>query len=206
MVRRLHGLDELHGPRDRFVLFGPVCRGPLRRRQCRPRSRYRRGRLTQQECSAKIRQFNRGPCVGLPLSRTVPHREQSGFPTPQSSGHERMRASLASARSAESWSSANWRMVSNIENRVRARRIGQRPTVTCGPGNRGDPRPRTHRTGPPTALSALQVEPPCEHRTPCQQGLFGIIEQVIGPLDGMAQRLVASRVRAATRRAAGTGR
>ena len=38
---------------------------------------------------------------------------------------------------------------------------------------------------------ALEVESPGEDRTPFQQCLFGVVEQVVGPCYGMTQRLVA---------------
>ena len=36
-----------------------------------------------------------------------------------------------------------------------------------------------------------EVEPSGEYRTPCQQRLFGVVEQVMGPLHRMTQCLVA---------------
>jgi hypothetical protein len=37
----------------------------------------------------------------------------------------------------------------------------------------------------------LEVESPGEHRTPLQQRLFRLVEQVIGPRDGVAQGVMA---------------
>ena len=37
----------------------------------------------------------------------------------------------------------------------------------------------------------VQVEPTGEHRTPIEQRLFPVVEQVVGPSDGVAQRVVA---------------
>ena len=44
---------------------------------------------------------------------------------------------------------------------------------------------------PATAHGARQIESAGEHRTPCQQRLLGVVEQVVGPLHGVAQRLMA---------------
>ena len=38
--------------------------------------------------------------------------------------------------------------------------------------------------------SAFKVETAREHRTPCQQFHFGVVEQVVGPRHRMAQRMV----------------
>ena len=41
------------------------------------------------------------------------------------------------------------------------------------------------------AQRALQIESTGEHRTPIQQRLFGVVEQVVGPRNGVAQSVVA---------------
>jgi hypothetical protein len=108
MVDRAGGLDELLGPGYRLVIVDPKAEerrvggegggdiqvapvgGPPKR-------------------GAQIGQLHAEPPVGLPLPGAVPQSEDVGFAPGQ----------VAGAPLATSCSSANWRIVSSIENRVR---------------------------------------------------------------------------------------
>ena len=117
MVDGAGGLDELFGPGYRLIIFDQtaeerrvggdgggdvqvaVVGGPPKR-------------------GAQIGQLDGEPVVRLPLSGAVPQGQDVGFAPGEVAGSARLRTSVASPR-ATSCSSANWRIVSSIENRVR---------------------------------------------------------------------------------------
>ena len=73
-----------------------------------------------------------------------------------------------------------------------APKTGRRPAATCAPGHRADPGWRNRRViGSGTAQALCEVESAGEHRTPLQQRLFRVVEQVVGPRHRVAQRVVA---------------
>ena len=73
--------------------------------------------------------------------------------------------------------------------------IGRRRAVTCAPARRADRGWRSRRSHRirPTAQALCEVEPTGEHRIPVQQGLLRVVEQVIGPLHGVAQCVMVFR-------------
>ena len=67
---------------------------------------------------------------------------------------------------------------------------GRRPEATCAPAHRADPGWRTRRRNRPPQHAPARSKPPANTEHACQQRLFGVIEQVVGPLHRVAQRLV----------------
>ena len=111
------GLDQLFGPGDRFVSFDETAE--------QPRVRGDGGGDVEvtvvggpPERGAQIGQLGGEPVVRLPLAGAVPQRHDVGFAPGEVAG---MRGPDLSRPSppATSCSSANWRIVSSIENRVR---------------------------------------------------------------------------------------
>ena len=142
------------------------------------------------ERGAQVRQLDGEPRVGLAAVADCPTAPARRLPAPRSSGHARCGSSSA-APVCTSCSSANWRMVSSIENRVRsadrsATNSDLRTRASSRSSDRelivGARRPRRHpaRSNPPANTEHL-----------ASKRLFGIVEQVVGPLHGVAQRLVA---------------
>ena len=183
-------LDELFGPRDWFVILSQKAE------PCRVRGD--RGGDIQiavvgcpAECGAQIGQFDSEPVVGLTLAGAVPQGQDVGFPSGEVA---------ASARPA-SRSPRHWRRVVPrrtggsfpASNTGSAPMTGRRPAATCAPAHPADPGWRSRRGVWESryGAGALQVESTGEHRTPIQQRLFRVVEEVVGPRDGVAQGLVA---------------
>ena len=181
-------LDELLGPRDGLELFDPITE------EFRVYGDGGRGvEVTvvggPPEGGAQVGQLDGEPGIGLDVAGDCPTGQARRLRGLRSNGRARSRAPRPRPV-ATSCSSANWRIVSNIENRVRpdersattsdlrtkAIEQVQRGEIVAGAG---------HRAG------AGQVETAGEHRTPCQQVLFGVVEQVVRPLHSMAQGMVA---------------
>ena len=116
MVDSPGGLDELFGPRYRLVILCAEAEEPRIRRDGGGGVEVvvfggppKRG--------AQIGEFGGEPVVRLPLPGAVPQDQDVGF-TPGEVASMGGPTSVASPP-ATSCSSANWRIVSNIENRVR---------------------------------------------------------------------------------------
>ena len=110
------GFDEFFGPGDRLIVFDPEAE--------EPRVGGDGGGGVEvavvggpPERGAQVGQLDGEPVVGLPLSGAVPQGQDVGF-TPGEVAGMRGPDLVASPR-ATSCSSANWRIVSSIENRVR---------------------------------------------------------------------------------------
>ena len=129
------------------------------------------------------------PCRMPRVVADCPTARGRRLPARRSSGHARCGLSSASPV-ATSCSSANWRIVSSIENRVR---VDDRSATTSDLRTSASSRSRVANSSPvpATAHAPVEVESAGEHRTSCQQGLFGVIEQVVRPLHRMAQGLMA---------------
>ena len=116
MVDGAGGLDQLFGPGYRLVVLDQKAE--------QPRVGGDGGGDIEvalvggpPKRGAQIGQLGGEPVVGLPLPGAVPQRQDVGF-TPGEVASWAVRTSVASPR-ATSCSSANWRIVSSIENRVR---------------------------------------------------------------------------------------
>ena len=129
------------------------------------------------------------PRVGLALARTVPQREHVGLASGEVTG-VRGAGRRRPRPDATSCSSANWRMVSSIENRVRP---DERSATSS------DLRTSASST---SSVANSSSEPATAHapagrirrRTPntvASSDLLVVVEQVVGPLHRVAQRLVA---------------
>ena len=141
------------------------------------------------ERGAQVGQFGGEPVVSLPLPGAVPQGHDVGFAPGE----------VAGMGGADLVGRHRWRRVaprrtggsSPASRTGSAPMTGRRPAATCAPARRADPgrRSRRHRIRQPR--SAGEVEAAGEHRTPLQHSLLGVVEQVIGPLHRVAQRLVA---------------
>ena len=116
MVDGQGGFDELFGPGYRLIDFDPKAKERRVRGDC--------GGDVEvasvggpPERGAQIGQLDGEPVVGLTLAGAVPQRHDVGFTPGEVAG---MRGpDLVCLASGDELSSANWRMVSSIENRVR---------------------------------------------------------------------------------------
>ena len=138
---------------------------------------------------AQIGQLDGEPVVGLALSGAVPQGQDVGFASGEVPRAWAARISDASPR-ATSWSSANWRIVSSIENRVRPEDLS---ATSSDLRTRASSRSRVAKSviGTHDGAGAFEVESPGEHRTPLQQRFLRVIEVVVGPRHRVAQCLVA---------------
>ena len=140
------------------------------------------------ERGAQIGQFEVEPVVSLALSGAVPQGQDVGFTpgeVPGMGGPDFGGLALAT-----SCSSANWRIVSSIENRVRP---GDRSATSSDLRTKASSRSRMAKSSsdPATAQALSRSNPPAntEHRS--SSILLGVVEQVVGPGHRMAQRVVA---------------
>ena len=152
----------------------------------------------------QIGQLASQPLVGLALARAVPERQHVVFARREVAG---MCVAGVVGLSAAARAAPRRTGGSSPASRYRVR-SDDRSATNSDLRTSASSRSRTANSSPEpaTAQRRGQVEPAGEHRTALQQSLFGIVEQVVGPLHGMPQRLVALRARAAIRRAGGTGR
>ena len=166
------GLDEFFSPGDWFVVLGPWAN-----ERCieRNRSHWCRGRRCQRPFHAQIGEFNGKPGIGFALS---------GLSQGECFGLCVWREVSGECRFGPRWpsrwrqvSSANSRIVSSIENRVRR---DDRSATSSDLRTKASSRSMTAKSpgssDPVTAQALSRSKPPAKHRTPLQQGLFGVIE------------------------------
>ena len=183
-----------------FVLFDPETK------ECREvaiATAVSRSPLSaaQRKATAQVRQLDIEPLVGLPLSWAVPQCKHIGFAAGEVAGVA-VRASSASP-ACTSCSSANWRIVSSIENRVRPM-DGRPRAATCAQANRADPAWRTRRRSRHRACAPARSKPPANTEQRCSSAFSA---------HRAGRRTTARRgaasdgvpVRGATRPAAGSG-
>ncbi len=137
----------------------------------------------------RLAQFGGEPLVGLALSRTVPQGEHISFQVRRSKAHEQY-VCRSACPPTTSCSSANCRMVSSIENRVRPddRSATRRDLRTRASRRSSVANSSSEST---TAQRGRQVEAAGENRATVEQRLLVLIQQVVGPLHRVAQRLMA---------------
>ena len=91
---------------------------------------------------------------------------------------------------ATSCSSANWRIVSNIENRVRpADRSAVTSDLRTSESNRSNTAYSSIGSG--YRAGAARSNPSAKTEQRCSTDFFVVVEQVVGPCHRVAQRLVA---------------
>ena len=138
---------------------------------------------------AKIGQFDGEPVVGLTLAGAVPQRHDVGFALREVAGMRGTDPVCLAARDEL--------LLGELADRLQHREPGS----SRGPV--GDEQRLAHQgveqiedgvvidiIGSRYRASTLEIESTGEHRTPIQQRLLRIVEQVVGPRHRVAQRLV----------------
>ncbi len=203
VVDRAGGLDQLFSPGYRLIIFDPYAE--------QPRIAGDGGGDIQiavvggpAERGAQIGQLDGEPVVGRTLAGAVPQGQDVGFAPGEvarvggpnlgcfTAGDELLLGELAD-RLQHRKPGPPRRPVSD-QQRLAHQRIEQiKDRVVVGV------------VGSDYRAGAVEIKSPGEHRTPLQQRLLSVGEQVVRPSDGVAQGLVAFQIRAATRPATGTG-
>ncbi len=137
---------------------------------------------------AQIGQLDSEPVVGLTLAGAVPQGQDVGF----ASGE----VARVGGPNLGCFAAGDELFLGELADRLQHRKPGppRRPV--------GDQQRLAHQgieqiqggeviIGTHDGAGTLQVESPGEHRTPLQQRLFRVVEQVVGPRHRVAQRLVA---------------
>ena len=158
------------------------------------------------ERGAEVRELEADPGERLELARPDHNGDHLGRDTRVVLGVSR-RGPSAMSSVAASCSSANWRIVSSIEYRVRPDdAIGNHERLADERFEQVEHRVLVVAPGTADRRRGGKVEPAREHRTPAQQRALVVVEQVVRPLHRVAQRLVTFQTHVATRTATGSGR
>ena len=189
MVDGAGGFDELFGPGYRLIILDQKAEEP---RICGDGGGDVEVAVVggPPERGAQVGQFGGEPVVRLALSGAVPQRQDVGF-TP---------GEIASMRGPDlgGLAARDELLLGELADRLQHRKPGP-PRRPVGDEQRLahqrvekiqngvviDVIESGHRAG------ALEVKSPGEHRTPFQQRLFRVVEEVVGPRHRVAQRVVA---------------